>query len=288
MGMKDPLGYGGKKVVVTGAASGMGAATAEILAQNGADVRSIDIKPSPVDGVTSMVVDLRDKTAIDGAVAEIGAGVQAVFSVAGLPGPPFSDYDTMVVNAVGCRHLIESIVPGMPAGGAISCVASNAGLGWQQNLEALMPIVQIVGFDEGCEWLKANQAAYAGNAYGFSKQVLNAWVAWRAIGLLPQQIRLNVTNPGPTQTAMMPAFEAAAGADLINAFIGPIGRRSSSEEQAWPLVFLNSPHMTYVTGEAIHVDGGFLAATVTGQYDTTKIMEEALARMAAASQGSGS
>jgi NAD(P)-dependent dehydrogenase (short-subunit alcohol dehydrogenase family) len=82
---------------------------------------------------------------------------------------------------------------------------------------------------------------------------------------MPDGIRLNCTNPGPTQTAMMPAFEAANGKDLIDAFIGPSGRRSTAEEQAWPLVFLNSPRSSYVAGEAFHVDGGFLGAMVTDQ-----------------------
>ena len=39
------------------------------------------------------------------------------------------------------------------------------------------------------------------------------------------------------------------------------------EMQAWPLLFLNSPRSSYVAGEALHVDGGFLASMVTGQLD---------------------
>ena len=65
----------------------------------------------------------------------------------------------------------------------------------------------------------------------------------------------------------MPAFEAASGADLINAFVGPSGRRSTSIEQGWPLVFLNSPHSSYIAGEALHTDAGFTGAMVTGQID---------------------
>jgi NAD(P)-dependent dehydrogenase (short-subunit alcohol dehydrogenase family) len=64
---------------------------------------------------------------------------------------------------------------------------------------------------------------------------------------------------------MMPAFEASAGKELIDAFVGPSGRRSTAEEQAWPMLFLNSPRSSYITGEALHVDAGFLGAMVTGQ-----------------------
>ena len=54
-------------------------------------------------------------------------------------------------------------------------------------------------------------------------------------------------------------------ANEITAFIGPSGRRSTAEEQAWPLVFLNSPRASYIAGEALHTDAGFLGAMVTGQ-----------------------
>jgi NAD(P)-dependent dehydrogenase (short-subunit alcohol dehydrogenase family) len=267
--MEDVLGYAGKRVVVTGSASGMGAATAEILLGLDAEVIGLDVKPTSLPVAASIEVDLRDKTSIDAAVAKVDGPVHGVFSVAGLPGPPFSDLDTVLVNFIGARHLIESLVPKMPEGAAAVCVASNAGLGWQQQIAELMPLVGTDGFDAAKAWCEAHPERIA-SGYAPSKQLLNAWVAWRAATLLPERgIRLNCSNPGPTQTAMMPAFEAQNGADLIDAFVGPSGRRSSAEEQAWPLVFLNSPRSSYVAGEALHVDAGFLGALVTGQIDVS-------------------
>jgi NAD(P)-dependent dehydrogenase (short-subunit alcohol dehydrogenase family) len=261
----DVLGYEGKRVVVTGAASGMGAATAGLLLELGAEVVAIDVRPTVLAVKESLEVDLRDRSAIDQAAAAIGGPVDAVFSVAGLPGPPFSDVDTMTVNFVGARHLVEALVPNIPAGGAVVCVASNAGLGWEQDIEKLLPFVSSPDFEAGVAWCEAHPDVIAGG-YMFSKKALNAWVAWRACSLLSEHgIRLNCSNPGPTDTAMMPAFEAQAGKELIDAFVGPSGRRSSAEEQAWPLLFLNSPRSSYVAGEAFHVDAGFLAAMVTGQ-----------------------
>jgi NAD(P)-dependent dehydrogenase (short-subunit alcohol dehydrogenase family) len=66
--------------------------------------------------------------------ARVRTPVHAFFNCAGLPGPPFSDLDVMLVNFVGARHLIEQVLPKMPEGSAIAYVASNAGLGWQQHL----------------------------------------------------------------------------------------------------------------------------------------------------------
>jgi NAD(P)-dependent dehydrogenase (short-subunit alcohol dehydrogenase family) len=265
--MDDVLRYEGKRVVVTGCASGMGAAAAKILSELGAQVVGLDLRKS--EGLAKFVpVDLRSRESIDEAVATIGGPVDAIFSVAGLPGPPFSDIDTVLVNFVGARHLIESLVPVMPAGSAVVCVASNAGLGWQQEISDLLEVTSSTDFGAGLAWCEANPDRIVGG-YAISKKLINAWVASRAVDLIKQGIRLNCTNPGPTDTAMMGSFEEQVGKEIIDAFVGPSGRRSTPEEQAWPLVFLNSPRCSYVTGEAMHTDAGFLGAMITGRLEET-------------------
>lgn len=269
--MSDVLGYRGKRVVVTGSASGMGEAAAQILVDLEAEVIGLDVKPTGVPVAKSLEVDLRDPEAIEAAVGAIGSPIDAVFSVAGLPGPPFSELDTMLVNFVGGKQLIESLVPSMPRGSAIVCVASTAGLGWQESVAEFMPLVSAPDFAAGKAWCEANAAMLQeSGGYVLSKKALNIWVAWRAATLLPTGIRLNCTNPGPTDTGMMSDFEAQSGADLINAYVGPSGRRSTSIEQGWPLVFLNSPHSSYIAGEALHTDAGFTGALVTGQIEVVR------------------
>jgi NAD(P)-dependent dehydrogenase (short-subunit alcohol dehydrogenase family) len=265
--VEDVLGYEGRHAVVTGAASGMGAATAELLTALGAQVTALDVQNVALPVSASHHLDLTDRASIDAVVAQIDGPVDAVFSVAGLPGPPHSDLDTVTVNFIGARHLIESLVPLMPEGAAVTTVASNAGLGWQEDLDALLPLVTTAGFDEARDWCRAHPEAIA-SGYLPSKKFVNAWVAWRSAALLSERgIRLNCTNPGPTDTAMMPTFEEQAGKELIDAFLGPSGRRSTAEEQAWPLLFLNSPRAAYISGEALHVDAGFLGAMTTGQLE---------------------
>lgn len=272
--MDDVLGYSGRTALVTGAASGMGEATAKVLVGLGARVIGLDVKPTSAAGVDkSIEVDLRDPDAVTEAAADAGA-VDALFNCAGLPGPPFSDLDVMLVNFVGARHLIEQVATRMPPGSAVAYVASAGGLGWQQQLPTLMELITTPGYAEGREWCEKHADVIAGaSAYAFSKQVINAWTTWRAFDLMKdRQIRLNCTNPGPTATAMMPFFHESAGKDLVDAAQGPVGRYSTPEEQAWPLVFLNSPRSSYVVGETFFTDGGFFAALQNGQLDFSKLM----------------
>ena len=84
--MDDLLGYAGRNVVVTGAASGMGEATARLLVDLGARVTAMDRNPVPLPVAVALEVDLRDRASIDRAVALIDGPIDAVFSCAGLPG----------------------------------------------------------------------------------------------------------------------------------------------------------------------------------------------------------
>ncbi|MDO8671711.1 MAG: SDR family NAD(P)-dependent oxidoreductase, partial [Dehalococcoidia bacterium] len=128
--MKDFLGYAGKRVIVDGAASGMGQAAANVLVDLGAEVYALDWKRVTVPGIKQYIqCDLRDKASIDAALAQVPGKVDSLFCCAGLPGKPFPEFDVFMVNFVGHRHLIESMIPRMNEGSAISIISSVAGLG---------------------------------------------------------------------------------------------------------------------------------------------------------------
>jgi len=70
----------------------------------------------------------------------------------------------------------------------------------------------------------------------------------------------------------MKAFEASTPKSVLDAVLEPIGRRSTPEEQAGPLVFLNSDAASYINGLALPVDGGFMGGAATGQIDLRAMM----------------
>jgi len=96
--------YDGKRVLVVGGATGMGAAAATAVSELGAEVVVMDYKP--VDGFTSIVVDLRDKDQIDAAIDQCGGTVDALFSCAGV-----ADGTEGIerINFLGHRHMIDRL-----------------------------------------------------------------------------------------------------------------------------------------------------------------------------------
>jgi len=101
--------YEGKRVVVTGCFSGIGAATATELVDLGAEVHGIDIRETPVEVASFRTCDLREPASIDDAVEAIGGTIDALFNCAGLP-QTFPALDVMKVNFIGMR-ISRSVSP---------------------------------------------------------------------------------------------------------------------------------------------------------------------------------
>jgi NAD(P)-dependent dehydrogenase (short-subunit alcohol dehydrogenase family) len=265
--MTSVWSYEGTRVIVTGGGgAGMGAATVRELRNLGAEVHVLDLKEPPVDVESYQCVDLRDPDATSDAVDKIGGRIDSVFNCAGLPGPPHSDVDVLLVNFVGMRHLAELVIPRMPAGGAIASISSTAGSGWMANVAKWMPLITTDGFAAAQAWCEQHPEEIKGG-YSPSKEAIIIWTLWRSFELAKHGIRINTISPGPTQTPMMPAFEAYVGKDFMEKFPIPLGRRSTPEEQAYPLIYLNSKAASFVTGENIVTDGGTMGAIFTGNID---------------------
>jgi len=263
--MDDVLQYEGKRVVVTGAASGMGRATALLLADLGANVTGLDIQDAPDSAVPVHRCDLADPTSIDAAVASLDGAVDSLFNCAGLP-TTAPGQKIMRVNFLGHRHLTEAILPSMPAGSSVGFISSAAGMGWQNSVAVMKELLATDGFEAGAAWCEEHDDAIAPNGYGFSKEVINAYVAWRGFQVAAT-VRINSIQPGPTDTPMMPSFVEQMGEEFFEKFPKPVGRNSRPEEQAWALVMLNSPRSSYVAATNVFTDGGLSGGLFTDSID---------------------
>jgi NAD(P)-dependent dehydrogenase (short-subunit alcohol dehydrogenase family) len=253
----------------------MGAAAVRHLRDLGAEVHVLDLKEPPVDVASYQAVDLRDPDATAAAVERIGGTIDALFNCAGLAGSKFPDLDVMLVNFVGMRHLAELVSARMEPGAAIASISSTAGSGYLANLGKWLPFVTLPGFDSAKEWCETHPEEIAGG-YGPSKEAIIVWTLWASYALAERGIRANCISPGPTDTPMMPDFEQYVGKEFMENFPVPLGRRSTPAEQAWPLIFLNSPLASYVTGENVVTDGGTMGAVMTGSIDITGLIPESM------------
>jgi NAD(P)-dependent dehydrogenase (short-subunit alcohol dehydrogenase family) len=257
----DAFRYTGKRVVVVGAATGMGAATAELVQDAGAEVVVMDIAGCSLPGAKEIRVNLADHASIDAAVDECGGPVHALFMCAGVAdGTPGIEK----INFIGHRRLIDRLVAAdaLPRGSAIGFISSAAGLGWETNLDLLKEYLAIPDFDAASRWAQEHGKA----DYMWSKQAICAYVGIEAFPLLKRGIRINAICPGPTDTPLAQANKETwlgFGAD----YRGDVGLGASTPlEQAYPLVFLCSDAAAALTGITVISDIGYISSGVTGAY----------------------
>jgi NAD(P)-dependent dehydrogenase (short-subunit alcohol dehydrogenase family) len=253
--------YDGKRVLVVGGASGMGAAAAELARDAGAEVVVMDFADVTLHGVKGIHVNLAEGGSIDAAVDECGGPVDAVFSCAGVAdGTPGIEK----INFIGHRHLIDRLLAGgmLPRGSAIGFISSAAGLGWEANLPQLKEYLDLSDFDAASRWAHEHGKA----DYMWSKQTICAYVARQAMPLLKEGIRINAICPGPTDTPLAQENKElwlGFGAD----YRAEVGVEASAPlEQAYPLVFLCSDAAAAVTGITLITDAGYMSSGITESF----------------------
>jgi NAD(P)-dependent dehydrogenase (short-subunit alcohol dehydrogenase family) len=277
MSLFDAFRYDGKRVLVVGAASGMGAATAALALDAGAEVIGMDFAPVKLEGAKAIHVNLADAASIDAAVDELGGPVHVVFSCAGVAdGTPGIEK----INFIGHRYLINLLLARdwLPRGSAIGFISSAAGLGWEANLELANEYLDISDFDTAAKWAQDHGKA----DYMWSKQAICAYVAREAMGFLKQGIRINAICPGPTDTPLAQANKdmwLGFGSDYREA----VGVEAATPlEQAYPLVFLCSDGASGITGQTVITDAGYFSAGLTGSFpDATPSVHFLLGRYGA-------
>lgn len=259
--MKDYFGYKNKICVVTGAASGIGKATAELLIELNAEVYALDITKVELQGVKKFIeVDLTNKESINRAMEQIPSHIDSFFGVAGLSGAKTNYYKTFTVNYIANKYITEEYLKNrMSYGSTIAYVTSTGGLYWDKYENEFEKFTNAKTWEEMIDVLhsQAKEDTLGIMAYPLSKRALNYYMAKLAIELGPKKIRVNALLPGSTNTGMKKEFEVEAGGiDALIAETGTAKRLATPEEMAKPLIFLNSDMATFITGLPLIVDAG--------------------------------
>ena len=246
----------GKRAIVTGAGSGIGRASAELFAAEGAAVLAVDRAEAAVQETVATITaaggramalaadvghEAEVQAYVSRAAAEFG-GIDVVFANAGISGglvPLFEQsvehwQEILRINLIGPFLAIKHAAPHMIAQGhgSIICTASVAGL----------------------------RANAGGNPYSASKAGVISLVQTAAnYSLYGTGVRINAICPGLIETGMTrPIFERArahGSADKIGQ-LNPLQRHGEPREIAAMALFLASDDASYVNGQAIAVDGG--------------------------------
>ncbi len=233
-----------KVALVTGAASGIGRAAAELFASEGATVVAADAVAA--EGVTLLDAgsEADVQATIERVVADHG-GIDVIFANAGISGglagifeQTSADWQEILrVNLIGPFLAIKYAAPHIKArgGGSIICTASVAGL----------------------------RSGAGGAAYSASKAGLINLVKVAATQLAGSNVRVNAICPGLIETGMTREiydYARSSGKDQRLGRLNPLKRGGEPEEIPAVALFLASDAASYVNGQAIVVDGGLSAS----------------------------
>jgi NAD(P)-dependent dehydrogenase (short-subunit alcohol dehydrogenase family) len=236
----------GRKALITGGASGIGLATAQMFCAAGAQVTVLDIDAAAIsrldarEGLHSYCVDLTEETAARSAVqwaAQRMQGIDAVVNCAGVPDGTHLDAmelnvwnKVMAINLTAPYIVCRAALPWLKARQGSSIVNIASGMG-------ILPDVGGV-----CAY-----AASKGGLIAFSKAL--------AAELAPD-IRVNVLCPGLAQTPMTAASlrDSAVASRILQRYA--LRRAAVPDEIANAILFLTSSESAYVTGTTLAVDGG--------------------------------
>lgn len=244
-----------KKIIVTGAASGIGAETAKVLKEQGATVFGLDLVEPSANVDRYVKVDLSDPGAIETAVENLPDRYDALCNIAGLP--PTKDRALVLkVNFLGLRHLTELMIDKLNDNASIVNVASLAGIGWPDAGDQIKALLALRDFDAAEAFCEAQGVGRDdGRSYFFTKETLIVWTMMNRWTWRDRGIRINCVSPGPVETPILPDFLETLG-ERAEEDMKVMDRPGRPEDIAPVIAFMAGDGSNWIRGANIPTDGG--------------------------------
>jgi 2,3-dihydro-2,3-dihydroxybenzoate dehydrogenase len=257
------MGFPGKVAMVTGAASGIGLATARALAQAGVRVALCDVNRQALDRATSEIgcigitplsfeVDVTNRVQVQTVVGDIArtcGKLDILFSAAGILRQPSSLLD--MSDSLWDQHWAVNLM------GTLYCAQAAAQEMLRRQYGGIINVASIAG-----DLPRLNMGHYC-----VTKAGVKMLTKCLALELASRGVTVNAIAPGPTDTPMLqglpgdetsteaPSRLAVQGAPEVFRLGIPTGRLSTPEEQAAAVLFLASEAAAQITGHILYVDG---------------------------------
>jgi NAD(P)-dependent dehydrogenase (short-subunit alcohol dehydrogenase family) len=244
-------------VVVTGSASGMGAATKARLEADGQRVIGVDLRDADV--VADLGSGAGRQAAIDAVHDQAGGALDGLVTWAGIPGLTETPGSLLAsVNYFGSVALLDGLRPLLARGERPAAVAISSNSTTCQPGVPMDVVEHCLAGDETAARTAADDAG-AMATYPATKTAIAWWArrnatteSWAGAG-----ITLNVVAPGAVETPLLQATrEDATIGQFIDVFPIPIGRKGTADELAAFVAFLLGPEARFFCGSVVFVDGG--------------------------------
>ncbi|MEM9196670.1 MAG: coniferyl-alcohol dehydrogenase [Pseudomonadota bacterium] len=248
------------RILITGAASGIGAESAKLLRQEGAQITALDrARPEDASAIAQVwhAVDIADAEAIDAVLGSLQGPFDAVLNIAGIPPKSDNAAALLRVNFLGLRRLSEALESRIAPGGAIVNLSSRAGWAWRENADQVRALLDLAGPD-AAEGFVAQHNLDPVRAYNLSKEALTVWTFQRTEDLISKGLRMNAVCPAAVDTPILADFASAFG-DRVEKLRARLGGAGTPEQIARLVVFLARPDSAWIRGAELPVDGGAAA-----------------------------